>query len=98
MILVISVLVAINTNIKYFATLPDSLLTPIIPLDQPVITDNGIKVFARDTLYDVLNLDFDTYREDLEKGRDGFTDKGLANIINAVKDAGSIDIMAKTGS
>ncbi|KKF38527.1 hypothetical protein EYY93_01885 [Hafnia paralvei] len=95
LILVISVLVAINTDIKYFATSPDGSLTPIIPLDQPVITDNGIKIFTRDTLYDVLNLDFDTYREDLEKGRDGFTDKGLADMINAVKNAGIIDIMTK---
>ncbi|EAU7381407.1 hypothetical protein EI365_24830, partial [Salmonella enterica] len=39
--------------------------------------------------------DFDTWRQDLEKGRSGFIDKGLSNLITAVKDAGIIAIMEK---
>ncbi|MDY8671115.1 DotI/IcmL family type IV secretion protein [Escherichia coli] len=94
-LLIISVIAAFNSENKYFASSPDGKITPMVPLDSPVINDNGVKLFARDTLYDVLNLDFDTWREDLEKGRVGFIDKGLGNLIGAVKDAGIIAIMEK---
>lgn len=94
-LLIISVIAAINSDNKYFASSPDGKITPMVPLDNPVINDNGIKIFAVYTLYDVLNLDFDTWRQDLEKGRGGFIDKGLGNLITAVKDAGIIDIMEK---
>ncbi|EEI0055999.1 hypothetical protein HW169_004593 [Salmonella enterica] len=94
-LLIISVIAAINSDNKYFASSPDGKITPMVALDSPVINDNGIKLFTRDTLYDVLNLDFDTWRQDLEKGRSGFIDKGLSNLITAVKDAGIIAIMEK---
>ncbi|EHM1530004.1 DotI/IcmL/TraM family protein [Salmonella enterica subsp. enterica serovar Typhimurium] len=94
-LLIIAVIAAINSDNKYFASSPDGKITPMVPLDSPVINDNGIKIFAVYTLYDVLNLDFDTWRQDLEKGRVGFIDKGLGNLITAVKDAGIIAIMEK---
>ncbi|EDY0746539.1 hypothetical protein AAB98_004040 [Salmonella enterica subsp. enterica] len=94
-LLIISVIAAINSDNKYFASSPDGKITPMVALDSPLINDNGIKLFTRDTLYDVLNLDFDTWRQDLEKGRSGFIDKGLSNLITAVKDAGIIAIMEK---
>ncbi|EEG9645630.1 hypothetical protein GNN13_17830, partial [Salmonella enterica] len=94
-LLIISVIAAINSDNKYFASSPDGKITPMVALDSPVINDNGIKLFTRDTLYDVLNLDFDTWRQDLEKGRVGFIDKGLGNLITALKDAGIIAIMEK---
>ncbi|EBN9148692.1 hypothetical protein D2W50_18495 [Salmonella enterica] len=94
-LLIISVIAAINSDNKYFASSPDGKITPMVALDSPVINDNGIKLFTRDTLYDVLNLDFDTWRQDLEKGRIGFIDKGLGNLITALKDAGIIAIMEK---
>lgn len=94
-LLIISVIAAINSDNKYFASSPDGKITPMVALDSPIINDNGIKLFTRDTLYDVLNLDFDTWRQDLEKGRVGFIDKGLGNLITAVKDAGIIAIMEK---
>ncbi|EOD3206194.1 DotI/IcmL family type IV secretion protein [Salmonella enterica subsp. enterica serovar Newport] len=94
-LLIISIIAAINSDNKYFASSPDGKITPMVALDSPVINDNGIKLFTRDTLYDVLNLDFDTWRQDLEKGRSGFVDKGLSNLITAVKDAGIIAIMEK---
>ncbi|EDC6416259.1 hypothetical protein GAW62_20705 [Salmonella enterica subsp. enterica] len=94
-LLIISIIAAINSDNKYFASSPDGKITPMVALDSPVINDNGIKLFTRDTLYDVLNLDFDTWRQDLEKGRSGFIDKGLSNLITAVKDAGIIAIMEK---
>ncbi|EAX9402824.1 hypothetical protein GZ353_003306 [Salmonella enterica] len=94
-LLIISVIAAINSDNKYFASSPDGKITPLVALDSPVINDNGIKLFTRDTLYDVLNLDFDTWRQDLEKGRVGFIDEGLGNLITAVKDAGIIAIMEK---
>ncbi|EHA9874896.1 DotI/IcmL family type IV secretion protein [Salmonella enterica subsp. enterica serovar Kedougou] len=94
-LLIISVIAAINSDNKYFASSPDGKITPMVALYSPVINDNGIKLFTRDTLYDVLNLDFDTWRQDLEKGRVGFIDKGLGNLITALKDAGIIAIMEK---
>ncbi|EDX9540750.1 hypothetical protein GQ173_003906 [Salmonella enterica] len=94
-LLIISVIAAINSDNKYFASSPDGKITPMVALDSPVINDNGIKLFTRDTLYDVLNLDFDTWRQDLEKGRVGFIDKGLGNLVTALKDAGIIAIMEK---
>ncbi|ENR6714333.1 DotI/IcmL/TraM family protein [Salmonella enterica] len=94
-LLIISVIATINSDNKYFASSPDGKITPMVALDSPVINDNGIKLFTRDTLYDVLNLDFDTWRQDLEKGRVGFIDKGLGNLITALKDAGIIAIMEK---
>ncbi|ELW7881169.1 MULTISPECIES: DotI/IcmL family type IV secretion protein [Citrobacter] len=94
-LLIIAVIAVINSDNKYFASSPDGKITPMVALDSPVINDNGIKLFTRDTLYDVLNLDFDTWRQDLEKGRVGFVDEGLGNLIKAVKDAGIIAIMEK---
>lgn len=94
-LLIISVIAAFTSDNKYFASSPDGRITPLVALDSPVINDNGIKLFVRDTLYDVLNLDFDTWRQDLEKGRVGFIDRGLGNLITAVKDAGIIAIMEK---
>ncbi|EIK1334808.1 DotI/IcmL family type IV secretion protein [Salmonella enterica] len=94
-LLIIAIIAVINSDNKYFASSPDGKITPMVALDNPVINDNGIKLFARDTLYDVLNLDFDTWRQDLEKGRVGFVDKGLGNLITALKDAGIINIMEK---
>jgi intracellular multiplication protein IcmL len=42
-----------------------------------------------------MNLNFDTYKQDIERGRSGFVDEGLANILQAMKEAGIFDIMKK---
>jgi intracellular multiplication protein IcmL len=34
-----------------------------------------------------MNLNFDTYKQDIERGRSGFVDEGLANILQAMKEA-----------
>lgn len=80
---------------EYFATNPEGGITPLVALDRPIITDEGVKLVARDSLYLIMNLNFDTYKQDIERGRSGFTDEGLANILQAMKEAGIFDIMKK---
>jgi intracellular multiplication protein IcmL len=88
-------MVIISQKREYFATNPQGGITPLIALDRPVITDEGVKLVTRDSLYLIMNLNFDTYKQDIERGRSGFIDEGLANILQAMKEAGIFDIMKR---
>lgn len=88
-------MVIISQKREYFATNPQGGITPLVALDRPIITDEGVKLVSRDSLYLIMNLNFDTYKQDIERGRSGFIDEGLANILQAMKEAGIFDIMKK---
>lgn len=94
-LIVIMFTIIMTQKREYFATNPLGGITPLVALDRPIITDEGVKLVSRDSLYLIMNLNFDTYKQDIERGRSGFIDEGLANILQAMKEAGIFDIMKK---
>lgn len=84
-----------NKNYVYFGITPDGKLLNLVGMHNPVIVDDTVKSKSKETLLKALNLNFDTYRTDIEAARAGFSDQGLSNFIRSLKDAGIIDLMIK---
>ncbi|MDR2503364.1 MAG: DotI/IcmL/TraM family protein, partial [Deltaproteobacteria bacterium] len=55
---VIAVLVLTRPTPQYFAATPDLRLAPLIPLDKPVLTQQGLLNWTSETITNAVSLDF----------------------------------------
>jgi len=94
-LLCIATYYAFNKKTVYFSVTPDGTITQLYPLSFPTVDDSAITLFARDSMNDVFNLDFDTYRAQLEKGRRGFDSAGFAALLQAMEKADIFKIMER---
>ena len=78
---------------RYFAATPDLRLAPLIPLDQPVLTQEGLLTWASNTITGAMSLNFLEWREKLEAIRPNFDDAAYKSFLASLKDSGVLDMI-----
>ena len=66
---VVALLLLNQPKPQYFAATPDLRLAPMIPLDQPLLTQEGLLTWVSDTITGAMSLNFLEWREKLESIR-----------------------------
>ena len=78
---------------RYFAATPDLRLAPLIPLDQPVLTQEGLLTWASDTITGAMSLNFLEWREKLESIRKNFDDEAFKSFLASLNSSGILDMI-----
>ena len=100
--LVVALIVSIAVNAlllmnqpgpRYFAATPDLRLAPLVPLDQPVLTQEGLLTWASDTITGAMSLNFLEWREKLESIRKNFDDEAFKSFLASLQSSGILDMI-----
>ena len=78
---------------QYFAATPDLRLAPMIPLDQPLLTQEGLLTWASDTITGAMSLDFLEWRKKLEAMRPHFDDDAYKSFLTSLQNSGVLDMI-----
>jgi intracellular multiplication protein IcmL len=92
-IAVIALLLINQPGPRYFAATPDLRLAPLIPLDQPVLTQQGLLTWASDTITGAMSLNFLEWREKLEAIRTSFDDAAYKSFLASLQSSGVLDMI-----
>ncbi|MDL2290880.1 DotI/IcmL family type IV secretion protein [Desulfovibrio sp. OttesenSCG-928-F20] len=90
---VIALLLLNQPGPRYFAATPDLRLAPLVPLDQPVLTQEGLLTWASDTITGSMSLNFLEWREKLESIRPSFDDEAFKSFLASLKSSGVLDMI-----
>ncbi|CAK7025457.1 MAG: hypothetical protein DELT_02563 [Desulfovibrio sp.] len=75
---------------RYFAATPDLRLAALVPLDKPVLTQQGLLNWVSDTITDAVSLDFLSWREKLGSVREHFEDDAYKSFLASMTDSGTL--------
>lgn len=89
----ISLQVITQPKPQYFAATPDLRLAPLVPLDQPVLTQQGLLIWVSDIITSAMSLDFLEWREELEAIRPHFDDTAYKSFLDSLQDSGVLDMI-----
>ena len=78
---------------QYFAATPDLRLAPMIPLDQPLLTQEGLLTWVSDTITGAMSLNFLEWREKLESIRPHFDDAAYKSFLASLQSSGVLDMI-----
>lgn len=78
---------------QYFAATPDLRLAPLVPLDQPVLTQQGLLNWVADTITGAMSLDFLEWRKKLDSMRDHFDDAAYKSFLESMQSSGVLDMI-----
>ena len=78
---------------QYFAATPDLRLAPLTPLDQPVMTQQGLMTWTTDTVTGAMSLDFLDWRKKLESLRPNFEDEAFTSFLDSLKSSGILEMI-----
>ena len=78
---------------QYFAATQDLRLAPLVPLDQPVLTQQGLLTWVSDTITSAMSLDFLEWREELEAIRPHFEDAAYKSFLDSLTSSGVLDMI-----
>lgn len=78
---------------KYFAATPDLRLAPLIPLDEPVLTQQGLLNWVTDTITGAMSLDFLEWRKKLDRMRENFDNDAYKSFIDSLKTSGVLEMI-----
>lgn len=70
---------------RYFATYADGKLVPLIPLNQPNVSQSALQQWANTAVIAVNTYDFFNYRDQLQKASDYFTTDGWQAYLDELK-------------
>ena len=90
---VIALLLLNQPKPQYFAATPDLRLAPMIPLDQPLLTQEGLLTWTADTITGALSLDFLEWRKKLEAMRPHFGDDAYKSFLASLQGSGVLDMI-----
>ncbi|WP_291447712.1 DotI/IcmL/TraM family protein [Desulfovibrio sp.] len=90
---VIALLLLNRPKPQYFAATPDLRLAPMIPLDQPLLTQEGLLTWASDTITGAMSLDFLEWRKKLEAMRPHFDDDAYKSFLASLQGSGVLDMI-----
>lgn len=81
---------------KYFATSSDGRVTPLYPLDMPVVSQAELLQWAGRAAVASYSYDFVNYRDSLQKAQDYFTPEGWQNFEAALTSSRTLEtVLAK---
>ena len=92
-IAVIAVLALTRPTPRYFAATPDLRLAPLIPLDKPVLTQQGLLNWVTETISNAVSLDFLEWREKLTRSREHFEEAAFASFVDSLNSSGVLDMI-----
>jgi intracellular multiplication protein IcmL len=90
---VIAALVLTRPTPRYFAATPDLRLAPLIPLDKPVLTQQGLLNWVAETISNAVSLDFLEWREKLTRTREHFEEEAFASFLASLQSSGVLDMI-----
>jgi len=90
---VIALLLLNQPGPRYFAATSDLRLAPLIPLDQPVLTQEGLLIWASDMITGAMSLNFLEWREKLEALRPNFDDEAFKSFLASLQSSGVLDMI-----
>ena len=92
-IAVIALLIAKQPTPRYFAATPDLRLAPLIPLDKPVLPQQGLLNWVTETISNAVSLDFLEWREKLSNTRENFEETAYKSFLASLKSSGILDMI-----
>ena len=78
---------------RYFAATPDLRLAPLVPLDKPLLTQQGLLNWVTETICNAVSLDFLEWREKLESLRPHFDDAAYKSFLASLQSSGVLDMI-----
>ena len=78
---------------QYFAATPDLRLAPMVPLDQPLLTQEGLLTWASNAITGAMSLNFLEWREKLETIRPHFDDAAYKSFLASLQSSGVLDMI-----
>ncbi len=92
--LAVSALLLLNQpKPRYFAATPDLRLAPMVPLDQPLLTQEGLLTWASNAITGAMSLNFLEWREKLESIRPHFEDEAFKSFLASLQSSGILDMI-----
>ena len=92
-IAVIALLIVRQPTPRYFAATPDLRLAPLIPLDKPVLSQQGLLNWVTETISNAVSLDFLEWREKLSNTRENFEDAAYKSFLSSLGSSGILDMI-----
>ena len=91
----LSVALAVSLGVipRYFAATPDLRLAPMIPLNQPLLTQQGLLSWTADTIAGAMSLDFLEWRKKLEALRSHFDEDAYKSFLASLKTSGILEMI-----
>jgi intracellular multiplication protein IcmL len=90
---VIALLVLTRPTPRYFAATPDLRLAPLVPLDKPVLTQQGLLNWVSETITNAVSLDFLEWRDKLSRVRENFEDEAFKSFLASLNSSGILDMI-----
>ncbi|MDR3176030.1 MAG: DotI/IcmL family type IV secretion protein [Desulfovibrio sp.] len=90
---VVAVLVLTRPTPRYFAATPDLRLAPLVPLDKPVLTQQGLLNWVSETISNAISLDFLEWREKLTRSREHFEGEAFTSFVASLNSSGVLDMI-----
>ncbi|WP_294625645.1 DotI/IcmL/TraM family protein [uncultured Bilophila sp.] len=90
---VVALLLLNQPKPQYFAATPDLRLAPMIPLDQPLLTQEGLLTWVSDTIAGAMSLNFLEWRKKLESIRPHFDDAAYKSFLASLQSSGVLDMI-----
>ena len=90
---VIALLILNRPKPQFFAATPDLRLAPMIPLDQPLLTQEGLLTWASNAITGAMSLNFLEWREKLETLRPHFDDAAYKSFLTSLQSSGVLDMI-----
>ena len=78
---------------QYFAATPDLRLAPMVPLDQPLLTQEGLLTWTVNAITGAISLNFLEWREKLETLRPNFDDAAYKSFLASLQSSGVLDMI-----
>ncbi|MGD9108490.1 MAG: type IVB secretion system apparatus protein IcmL/DotI [Gammaproteobacteria bacterium] len=75
---------------KYFATTDSGRIIPLIPLNQPNLSENNVLQWASQALVSIFSFDFLHYQRSFQESRKYFTTSGWNSFMEALSQAKTI--------
>lgn len=92
--LTVSALLLLNQpQPRYFAATPDLRLAPMVPLDQPLLTQEGLLTWASNVITGAMSLNFLEWREKMESIRPHFEDEAFKSFLASLQSSGILDMI-----
>ena len=71
----------------------DLRLAPLIPLDRPVLTQQGLLNWVSETITSSMSLDFLEWRKKLDNMRDNFDDAAYKSFLDSLQSSGILEMI-----
>ena len=92
-IAVVALLIVKQPTPRYFAATPDLRLAPLIPLDKPVLSQQGLLNWVTETISNAVSLDFLEWREKLSRTRENFEEAAYKSFLASLQSSGILDMI-----